>query len=58
MTIYLTHYVHLNEKQKICIPEVPDFDGYHYQESIIAKEFRWIGYLSKRESDRFMQTHE
>ena len=40
MTIYFAHYVHLNEKQKICIPEVPDFDGYHYQESIIAKELK------------------
>jgi hypothetical protein len=43
MTIYLAHYVHLNEKQKICIPEVPDFDGYHYQESIIAKELKSFG---------------
>jgi hypothetical protein len=30
MTIYSAHYVHLNEKQKIRIREVPDFDGYHY----------------------------
>ena len=40
MTIYFAHYVHLNEKQKIRIREVPDFDGYRYQESIIAKELK------------------
>ena len=37
MTIYFAHYVHLNETQKIRILQVPDFDGYHYQESIIVK---------------------
>jgi hypothetical protein len=29
--------VHLNETQKIRILQVLDFDGYHYQESIIVK---------------------
>jgi hypothetical protein len=34
----------------------PDFDGYHYQESVIVKVLKSIGYLSKRESDRFVRT--